>query len=535
MLTILYYLQLEGYSIKSLLKRFKGSITRYVVYLIVYILTLLIITFVFSKYLIDEFLFVLFGSCFINCLYLKNINKLKLKFTKRLLRIILASTVVMLLNICCICVFCDLLIVVRLFPFVIFVNYIAIIISLVLLLPIEKIIGNYYLRKAKVKINKYKKLIKIGITGSFGKTTVKEILSSILREEYIVLSTPKSYNTPFGISKTINNALDNRHEIFVCEMGAKKRGEIRELCNLVDCDMGIVTTVGRQHTNTFGGINGVYLTKKELPDFLCGKRCVFNLMNLYTRKMYFEYVGDKIGVFLIRKHNLKGAKQNLKSKSFIVNKASRVRRLNFYIYLKYNNYYAKRIKCSGNGSVFDVYCGDGYLFNVETFLIGEHNVINVLLAIAMAKKLNVSNCNIISAIKGVVNINARLEKFLTKSGAIVINNGYNSNIDSAKSTLKTLELFDKKHKVVITPGLIETEDDFEYNKIFGKLLGLYATNIVIVKETNKNALIAGLKDSGLDMNNVSFAKSFDEARVVIDKADKDTIFLIENDLPDSFK
>ena len=89
--------------------------------------------------------------------------------------------------------------------------------------------------------------------------------------------------------------------------------------------------------------------------------------------------------------------------------------------------------------------------------------------------------------------------------------------------------------VITQISILETEDDFEYNKIFGKLLGLYATNIIIVKEINKNALIAGLKDSGFDMNNVSFAKSFDEARAVIDKADKDTIFLIENDLPDSFK
>ena len=87
------------------------------------------------------------------------------------------------------------------------------------------------------------------------------------------------------ISKTINNSLNSYHEIFVCEFGAKKKGEIKYLCDTFGADYGIVTAVGRQHTSTFGTIYDVYQTKKELPDFLNKKPCVFNLMNIYTNKM----------------------------------------------------------------------------------------------------------------------------------------------------------------------------------------------------------------------------------------------------------
>ena len=82
------------------------------------------------------------------------------------------------------------------------------------------------------EILKHSNMVKIGITGSFGKTSVKEILVSILRRKYSVLSTPKSFNTPLGITRTINENYSNTNEVFVCEMGAKKKGEIDDLCKM---------------------------------------------------------------------------------------------------------------------------------------------------------------------------------------------------------------------------------------------------------------------------------------------------------------
>ena len=95
-------------------------------------------------------------------------------------------------------------------------------------LPIEKMICKKFISQAKQKLEANNRLIKIGITGSYGKTSVKEILGSILSKNYKVLVTPKSFNTPMGICKTINNQLDNSTEIFICEMGAKKSGEIQK-------------------------------------------------------------------------------------------------------------------------------------------------------------------------------------------------------------------------------------------------------------------------------------------------------------------
>ena len=78
--------------------------------------------------------------------------------------------------------------------------------------------------------------------------------------------TPESYNTPMGVVKTIRTSLRATHDVFVCEMGAKYVGDIRELCELVQPDDGIVTSIGEQHLETFGSIDNIIRTKYELAD-----------------------------------------------------------------------------------------------------------------------------------------------------------------------------------------------------------------------------------------------------------------------------
>ena len=120
--------------------------------------------------------------------------------------------------------------------------------------------------------------------------------------------------------------------------------------------------------------------------------------------------------------------------------------------------------------------------------------------------------NIIIALRKFCNITARTEVFNLESGGVVINNGYNSNIDSAKYSLMTLDLFDCEEKLVVTPGLIETGNDYFYNKQFGALVGKYADKVIIVKEKNKRAICDGLISCGFNMNKVSFASSFSEIK-----------------------
>ena len=108
----------------------------------------------------------------------------------------------------------------------------------------------------------------IGITGSYGKTSVKNILSTILSSKFKICPTPASYNTPLGLAKTILSNLREDDEIFIAEMGAKQVGDITELCDMVCPEIGIITGIGNQHFLTFGNIDNIVKTKSELAEFV---------------------------------------------------------------------------------------------------------------------------------------------------------------------------------------------------------------------------------------------------------------------------
>lgn len=531
---ILYYVQLGGYSQKSLLlKACESLCLRWAFGLFYCVVVVVVISLKISS--VHFCLLFLIISFALICVIGKSKYECKIVFTKRMFRIIATICILFAISlvVCVECLDCCVLCVCS--PLVLCWHYVLVSLAIFILTPIEKIIGMYFIRKAKKILKENKRLVKIGITGSFGKTSTKDILATILDESFHVLSTPKSYNTPFGITKTINENLKNVHEVFVCEMGAKARGEISYLCNLVNVDYGIVTSVGRQHTNTFGGIEGVYKTKKELPDFLFNKTCVFNLMNRYTMKMYKEHTGKSIGVYLVAKRVIGVSHVVIKKRLSSLLVGAKNSGVILFEFPKKNSYCAKNIVCDENGSVFDVWCGRELLFTAQSVLIGYHNVLNIMLAISISKQLGVSDYLIQRGVSRIRSIKARMEKFVAKNGAVIINNGYNSNIDSAKYTFETLKLFKKSKKIIVTPGLVETEDDFTYNRKFGELLSQYCDEVIILKKKNKDAILLGLSNMCFDMNNVRFADRFEDLTNYLRGLDGDSVVLIENDLPDNYR
>lgn len=530
---LLCFFQLSSYDRKSILKKMaregKCGLGYWILYAI--ILTCFLMLKIDEEFILFLVLIlmgvnlILFGKQF------QILNKLK--YTKRIIRLIVVYVILVGVEIFFYLYFLPMGIAIIMLPIWLIANYLNVYLSDIILIPTEYLVGRYYISKAKKKLRANKKLIKIGLTGSYGKTTTKEILGSILKESFSVVATPKSFNTPFGITKTINSDLKSSDEVFVCEMGAKRKGEIGYLCNIVGVDMGIVTSVGRQHMDTFKSLENIYKTKKELPDALFGKVCVFNLMNVYTQSMYAEFVGTKIGVFVCNVRSK--VIQNATLYSYICYKSAIVHNKGkYYQFSKKNNYYAKRIKCTENGSNFDVFYDGKFLLSAELRLIGFHNIINCLLAIAIAHHLGESPTNISTGIRKLESVSARLEKIILPSGAVVINNGYNANIDSSPHALRILELFDRSNRVVITPGIVETDNDYEYNLKLGKMIAGVATKVIIVKEKNRDALLKGLMVSDYDMCNVVCVNSFVDAKRVIDVANEDYVFLIENDLPDNY-
>ena len=141
--------------------------------------------------------------------------------------------------------------------------------------PIEKLVSEMYFRDAQKKLAARPDIIKIGITGSYGKTSVKFILGTILQEKYQTLITPSSFNTPMGVTKIIRERLTPATQVFVAEMGARHVGDIKELCRLVHPRYGVLTSVGPQHVDTFHTLWRIKNTKYELMDAVPADGCCF--------------------------------------------------------------------------------------------------------------------------------------------------------------------------------------------------------------------------------------------------------------------
>jgi len=146
---------------------------------------------------------------------------------------------------------------------------------------------NSFLKKAKLRREQFKNLLVIGITGSYGKTSTKEFLATILSEKFKVLKTKEHQNSEVGISQCILNDLKPEHEVFIVEMGAYNRGGIKLLCDITKPKIGILTGINEQHMATFGSLENIIKGKYELIESLPADGIAFfNAKNKYCLELY---------------------------------------------------------------------------------------------------------------------------------------------------------------------------------------------------------------------------------------------------------
>lgn len=380
--------------------------------------------------------------------------------------------------------------------------------SLVLNKPMEKRIADKYIKKCKQRLLSMN-IIKVAITGSFGKTSVKNILTTILGEKYKTFCTPHNYNTPMGVCKAVNE-LPEDCEVFVVEMGARKVGDIKELCDVVKPNFGIITGVGSQHLSTFKSQENIYKTKKELNDFIesrNGEGMVFNGDNEFTLRMYDESkVYDKtlISASVCEVHGEGG------------------------LQIK-----AENIAYDSDGLAFDIKIGKDKR-RCNTKLIGKHNLNNIMMCVAMAYKLGLNIVQISKGIEKLVPTEHRLEVCKLENGITIIDDSYNSNFEGAKIAIQTLGLF-KGRKVVATQGLVELGDEqTKLNFELGESIAEIA-DIAILIGVNKDDIRMGMLAKGFCDKNIYLVEHLDNAKELFAKMLKaGDVLLIQNDLPDNY-
>ncbi len=377
--------------------------------------------------------------------------------------------------------------------------------------PIENRINQYYIDDAKRILREHPGLRIIGITGSFGKTSVKYYLTTLLSEGYRVLMTPESYNTPMGIVRTIREYLMPTHEIFVCEMGARHLHDIKEITDIVHPDDGILTSIGYQHLETFHSLENIVSTKYELLDAV-------------DEKMKADGQKDKHLKFVNGDNQI--IRANMKYEDAIT-----------YGMSEDCDYRATDIKVSGSGTSFSVTAPNGEACEFATKLVGRHNVENIVGAIAAANSLGVPMTKLRIAVRRLASVPHRLE--LVKHGSVsILDDAYNSNPNGAKVALETLDLFENQVKILVTPGMVELgEKEDEYNKEFGKQAAAVCDYIILVGEKNSASIKAGAIEAGFDPERLFVKNTLNEATALMYELDagREKVILLENDLPDNYK
>lgn len=363
--------------------------------------------------------------------------------------------------------------------------------------PIENYIRNKFISKARKKLESSNAIV-VGITGSYGKTSSKNILFDILKKSKYTLPTPASYNTPMGISIAINNSLTALHEVFIAEMGAYKVGEISENCAVAKPDIAIVTSIGSAHLESFGSRENILKGKFELVENL--KAGGIAILNADDEFMMSYEIKNKCSVL-----------------TYSIDKESDLRA------------YDVNTTINGLTFKFDI---DGKTYSAKTKLLGKHNVYNILACILVARHLGITTEEIISSISDVNVIEHRLE--LRKSlDSTIIDDAFNSNPVGAKEAAYVLGQMDG-YRVAMTPGMIELGDDeYSLNKEFAKQLAANADYVYVVGKSRSKPFVDGFEEVGY--SDYTVVGNVDEGfRKFFSINKKNKILLIENDLPDIY-
>ncbi|MBO7340774.1 MAG: UDP-N-acetylmuramoyl-tripeptide--D-alanyl-D-alanine ligase [Lachnospiraceae bacterium] len=379
--------------------------------------------------------------------------------------------------------------------------------------PIEKAVNQYYINDAKRILKSVPGLQIIGVTGSYGKTSVKFYLQTLLQGKYNVLVTPESYNTPMGIVKTIRGSLKSTHEIFICEMGARHVGDIKEDTDIVHPHHGVITSVGPQHLETFHSMENIMNTKFELADCLPeGGKLFLNGDNEYIQKKAVEYK-NKIFYYADAADG-SAAGQAAAGQ---------------------DGYRAKDVAVSQFGTEFTVTAPNGEEERFQMKLIGAHNVINVVGAIAVAHQFGVSLKELKIPVRRIQPVEHRM-KMREQGNVTIIDDAYNSNPVGSKAAVETLAMFDGI-RILVTPGMVELGDkEDEYNYKFGTYAADCCDYILIVGKKNRESIRAGVlsknfpEDKCICVDKLEDALSYAYAI----KGAGHKYILLENDLPDNY-
>ena len=339
-----------------------------------------------------------------------------------------------------------------------------------LLRPYERSVQRFFLRKAHAKLRQRPDLIKIGVTGSYGKTSVKNILAQLLSVKYRVVASPASFNTPMGLARTVNEYLQDDTQVLIMEMGARRVGEIQELATILRPHYAVLTSIGACHLATFGDIATVARTKAEvLKSLPHDGLAVTDGDNPWCQKISY--------------HNL------------------------------------VQVKAAASASI-------------PTNLLGAHQQKNLQMAAVIARALGITEDEIRRVAQNLQPTPHRLEKIVAPNGIIIFDDSYNANPASAQSALAVIAAYQTR-KVVQTPGFVEQGTNTAQAHLeFCQQIKKVADAVIVVGELNRAYFKQGLAEWQGEVIYVPDREA--AKKIYPQWLSKEDILLIINDLPEQY-
>jgi UDP-N-acetylmuramoyl-tripeptide--D-alanyl-D-alanine ligase len=320
---------------------------------------------------------------------------------------------------------------------------------------IEKYLFMVYKKQAKRKLASMEKLEVVAITGSYGKTSIKNFVAQILSKKFKVYATPRSVNTLGGIMGDINNNLPQESEIYICEAGARERGDIYDITTFIEPQTVVVGRVGEAHIEYFKSLQNIIATKLEIMQSPKLERAFIHTSVTDEPHEKVTFFGNEI----------------------------------------------ENVNADLNGIDFTMKLADATL-DLHTDVLGEFQTMNIAVAVRVAKSFGMSDSEITQAVKELEPVEHRLQ-MIKAGGKLILDDGYNGNIDGMLEGVRLCSLHEGGQKVIVTPGLVESTDALNLqlieaiNKVFDLVIVTGALNAELFKKnlTVKNRVMLADKTS----------------------------------------
>lgn len=387
-------------------------------------------------------------------------------------------------------------------------HFIFLILADFILWPFDFILKFILISRAKMKLARFPDLKIIAVTGSYGKTTMKEMLAAVLGEKFNILKTPENINTPLGIARLVLEELRPATQIFLVEMGAYQRGDIARLCRLTPPDIAILTGINESHLERFGSLQNTIAAKLEIIDNLKPTGiAVFNADSELVMKSYLKHLrGQK--VFFYTAGNQPAVPSHV----------------------------ADRDYSASAGQNFSIIDEKGKTHRFKTEFLADYIAGTIMACFLIGRELGLMERDIVSGIAICRPVEHRLKPFVLPNDSIVIDDSYNGNPTGVREAIRVLGRFVGRRKIFITPGLVETGSATpKVHMAIGRQLAEVADLVVLVRNSVTPFIKDGLLANGFSEKKILWFNKITDANSVLPQLmKKGDVVLFQNDWPDNY-